>query len=98
MGDRIFYNYITLQLVLLLILSVSLIHSLNHTQTPISSVTRCGGFCKFLVPNFLAKEKQIFGDFLGLFGKHQFIIKLLCLLFGQIGKVGQLFYSNVWSH
>ena len=38
----------------------------------VNSVTRVGYFWKILATNFLAKVSQIFGDFLGYFGKYRF--------------------------
>ena len=63
------------------------------------SVTRLGYFSKFMTINFHAKVAQIFGGYLGCFGKWYHLSKICRGYFlGNNWKHWAPFNFNIWSH
>ena len=63
------------------------------------SVTRLGYFSKFMTINFHAKVAQIFGGYLGCFGKWYHLSKICRGYFlGNNWKHWVPFNFNIWSH
>ena len=71
----------------------------NYLLGKAGSVTRLGGFLKFLATKFVGKEGQMIGNFLGNFEKpHSCVKTALATFWAALSKNWASFYSNIWSH